>query len=91
MVVGNCSVFPLSNNSIDSVESHETFYGNGTEKSGYSLHLKNPLQFLKLDTTYDYIGQVSKHEALKIGAMCFFLANVFLNDNLYIVMFLNNI
>lgn len=61
MVVGNCSVFPLSNNSIDSVESHETFYGNGTEKSGYSLHLKNPLQFLKLDTTYDFIGQVSKH------------------------------
>lgn len=57
LVVGNCSVFPLSNNSIDSVESHETFYGNGTEKSGYSLHLKNPLQFLKLDTTYDYIGQ----------------------------------
>lgn len=67
--MGNCSVFPLSNNSIDSVESHETFYGNGTEKSGYSLHLKNPLQFLKLDTTYDFIGQVSKDacDFIKIG------------------------
>ncbi|XP_061191548.1 uncharacterized protein LOC133199694 [Saccostrea echinata] len=57
LVIGNCSVLPLSNGSIDSVESHETFYGNGTEKSGYSLHMKNPLQFLKLDANYDYVGQ----------------------------------
>lgn len=58
LVVGNCSIFPLSNGSMDSLEAHETYYGNGTEKSGYSLHMKNPLQFLKLDSNYDYVGQV---------------------------------
>ncbi|XP_048762219.2 uncharacterized protein LOC125670858 [Ostrea edulis] len=57
LVVGNCSIFPLSNGSMDSLEAHETYYGNGTEKSGYSLHMKNPLQFLKLDSNYDYVGQ----------------------------------
>lgn len=59
MVVGNCSVFPLRNNSGDSIESPETFYANGTEKTGYTVHLKNPLQFMKLDSVYDFIGQVS--------------------------------
>lgn len=59
MVVGNCSVFPLRNNSGDSIESPETFYANGTEKTGYTVHLKNPLQFMKLDSVYDFIGSVS--------------------------------
>ncbi|XP_022318193.2 uncharacterized protein LOC111121287 isoform X2 [Crassostrea virginica] len=66
MVVGNCSVFPLRNNSGDSIESPETFYANGTEKTGYTVHLKNPLQFMKLDSVYDFIGSRS----CRGNAMC---------------------
>ena len=56
---GNCSVFPISSTSFSDYEAKGVVYANGSAKDGYIAHMKNPLQFFFLDSSYVYTGSVS--------------------------------